>query len=441
MTRFRDRFEAGRVLGELLHSYAGRSDVLVLALPRGGVPVGFEVASKLGAPLDVFVVRKLGTPGHEELAMGAIATGGVRVLNEEVVQHFKIPEQAIMRSVEREERELARQEQLFRGSRGPPRIEGRTVILVDDGLATGTTMRAALRVLRQQEPARIVAAVPVGAPETCRELQDEADEVICATTPEFFFAVGQWYEDFTQTSDTEVHELLERAAREREVRVAADHEVLLEGTLHVPESALGVVLFAHGSGSSRFSPRNRYVASILQHAGLATLLIDLLTSEEEESERWTRHLRFDIELLAQRLIGAKHWLREEPRLQELPIGLFGSSTGAGAALVAAAREPEGIGAVVSRGGRPDLAREALPHVRAPTLLIVGGDDAPVIPLNLKALDALRTVKRLEIVPGASHLFEEPGTLEQVARLARDWFLQQFAVASCDSRAGEAPLEP
>jgi pimeloyl-ACP methyl ester carboxylesterase len=171
---------------------------------------------------------------------------------------------------------------------------------------------------------------------------------------------------------------------------------------------------------------------------LATLLIDLLTEEEEEQERWTAHLRFDIELLARRLIGAKQWMMEEPWLRGLPIGLFGSSTGAGAALVAAAREPEGIAAVVSRGGRPDLAGAALPHVRSPTLLIVGGNDEPVIELNRQALDALRTAKRLEIIPGATHLFEEPGALEQVARLARGWFLEHFAAASREIQPGSAP---
>jgi len=230
----------------------------------------------------------------------------------------------------------------------------------------------------------------------------------------------------------------ESGISEQEVQVAADPGVLLGGSLSMPEGAPGVVLFAHGSGSSRFSPRNRYVASVLQRAGLATLLIDLLTEEEERLELWTAHLRFDIELLARRLVGARQWMMEEPWLQGLPIGLFGSSTGAGAALVAAAREPEGIAAVVSRGGRPDLAGAALPHVRAPTLLIVGGDDEPVITLNREALDALRTVKRLEIIPGATHLFEEPGTLEQAAGLARDWFLEHFAAATRESWAGETP---
>jgi putative phosphoribosyl transferase len=201
-----------------------------------------------------------------------------------------------------------------------------------------------------------------------------------------------------------------------------DGRTRLQGDLAVPANASGVVLFAHGSGSSRLSPRNRYVAAMLQRAPLATLLIDLLTPEEEEAERFTRHLRFDIGLLAGRLEGVTHWLTGAPDTQQLPIGYFGASTGAAAALVAAASEPDAVGAVVSRGGRPDLAGNALPHVRAPTLLIVGGADSEVEELNREALQLLATEKRLEIVPGATHLFEEPGTLERAAELARDWFV-------------------
>lgn len=213
MQLFRDRFDAGRALGQRLRvRLGGGGDRLVLALPRGGVPVGFEVARALGAPLDVFVVRKLGTPGHEELAMGAIATGGVQVLNEGVVRRLGIPGAAIAAVAEREARELLRRERLFRDGRPPARVEGRTVVLVDDGLATGSTMRAALRALRQQRPARIVMGVPVAAPETCESLQGEADAVLCVHTPTPFYAVGQWYEDFTQTTDDEVRELLARAA-------------------------------------------------------------------------------------------------------------------------------------------------------------------------------------------------------------------------------------
>jgi predicted phosphoribosyltransferase len=213
--RFRDRREAGRLLAGKLTGYANRPDVLLLALPRGGVSVAYEVARALRAPLDVFVVRKLGVPGHEELAMGALAPDGVRILNQEVVKALDIPESIIDEVAAQELEELKRRERLYRGSRPPPDLRGRTVILVDDGLATGATMRAAIRALRQQQPARIVVAVPVGAPETCSEFQQEADEVVCARTPEQLYAVGLWYRDFSQTTDEEVRELLERAALEQ----------------------------------------------------------------------------------------------------------------------------------------------------------------------------------------------------------------------------------
>jgi putative phosphoribosyl transferase len=212
---------------------------------------------------------------------------------------------------------------------------------------------------------------------------------------------------------------------ERPVRVSAG-PVELEGNLGVPDGAEGIVLFAHGSGSGRHSPRNRYVARALREANLATLLIDLLTPDEEEVDLRTGHLRFDIGLLAERLAGATDWLLRNPDTQDLRIGYFGASTGAGAALVAAAERPEAVGAVVSRGGRPDLAGDALPLVEAPTLLIVGGNDVPVIGMNEEALERLRAEKRLEIVPGATHLFEEPGALEEVARLAAGWFARYLA---------------
>lgn len=207
---------------------------------------------------------------------------------------------------------------------------------------------------------------------------------------------------------------------ERLVRVASG-SVTLEGNLNVPVSARGVVLFAHGSGSSRHSPRNGYVASVLSQAGFATLLLDLLTPNEEMEDRLTGHLRFNITFLAERLINATEWLAQNTDVPHLKVGYFGASTGAGAALVAAAQLPEAINAVVSRGGRPDLAGEALSDVQAPTLLIVGGNDTPVIGMNQKALAQLRVEKKLEIVPGATHLFEEPGALEELARLAREWF--------------------
>jgi erythromycin esterase-like protein/predicted phosphoribosyltransferase len=212
---FRDRREAGRVLAEKLTAYANRSDVLVLALPRGGVPVGYEVAGALGAPLDVFVVRKLGVPGYEELAMGAVATGGVLVLNDQLVERLGIPQHIIDAVAARERQELARRERLYRSGRPPLDVRGRTVILVDDGLATGATMHAAIQALRQQNPARIVVAVPTASPETCEEMRARADDVICGITPEPFDAVGRWYRDFSQTTDEEVGVLLaQRNTRE-----------------------------------------------------------------------------------------------------------------------------------------------------------------------------------------------------------------------------------
>jgi putative phosphoribosyl transferase len=211
--RFRDRTEAGQALAAKLMFYGGRADTLVLGLPRGGVPVAFEVAAALHLPLDVFVVRKLGVPGQEELAMGATASGRVRVLNEEVIKELDITDRAIEGVAAREEEELERRERLYRGERAPLDVKGKTVILVDDGLATGSTMRAAVLALKRQAPARIVAAAPVAAPSTCEELREEVDEVVCAATPEPFYSVGQWYEDFSQTSDREIQDLLSRAAK------------------------------------------------------------------------------------------------------------------------------------------------------------------------------------------------------------------------------------
>jgi putative phosphoribosyl transferase len=213
--RFRDRAEAGRVLAKELERYRDEPNLVVLALPRGGVPVAYEVARALDAPLDVFVVRKLGAPGHEELAIGAIAGGGTRVVNERVVAELGLKGEAIERAAAAEEQELVRRQHAYRGERGPVEVAGRTVILIDDGLATGATMRAAALALREQDPGRLVVAVPVAAEQTCDELREDVDEVVCASTPQPFLAVGAWYDDFSQTTDEEVRELLELAYRER----------------------------------------------------------------------------------------------------------------------------------------------------------------------------------------------------------------------------------
>jgi len=445
LRRLRNRTEAGQLLAEQLIAYARQPDVLVLGLPRGGVPVAYAIAQALHAPLDVFVVRKLGVPGQPELALGAIASGGTRVLNDDVVWSLDIDAEMIDAVVAQEQQELARREYLYRGERPPLVVHDKTVILVDDGVATGATMRAAITALRTQQPAKLIVAVGVAPPETCAELAYEVDELVCLLQPDPFWAVGLWFADFGATSDEEVRTLLAQAAagyqaeaeektmvtseiqrtQTRPVQITVG-DVTLAGDLSIPPHAQGLVLFAHGSGSSRLSPRNRFVAQILQEGGLATLLFDLLTPEEERIDLRTRQLRFDIGLLAKRLAATTSWVLTQPQLHHWPIGYFGSSTGAAAALVAAAQHADVVAAVVSRGGRPDLALPALAQVKAPTLLLVGGADYPVIEMNKEALAHLGSTAKLEIVPGAGHLFEEPGALEAVAQLARDWFCRYFA---------------
>ena len=427
---FADRVDAGRRLAAALDRFADE-DVVVLGLPRGGVPVAFEVAKALHAPLDVLVVRKLGVPFQPELAMGAVGESGVEVLNDRVLADTQISEDEIA-AVEQREREVVdRRVGRFRAGRPPVPLEGRTALVVDDGIATGSTARAACQVARAKGVRRVVLAVPVGPPDLAGRLADSADEVICLETPSVFFAIGEFYSDFAQTSDDQVTDLLARASAlldepqpgdpqgdlDQEVRVTAG-QARVSGHLTVPDGARSLVIFAHGSGSSRHSPRNRQVARVLNGAGLGTLLFDLLTPEEERDRA---HV-FDVELLAQRLRDVTGWVRAQPATAGLAVGYFGASTGAAAALRAAAVPGSAVNAVVSRGGRPDLAGPDLDQVRAPTLLIVGEHDELVLGLNRQALGQLRCEARLTVVPGATHLFEEPGALQAVAELARDWFV-------------------
>ena len=423
---FADRGDAGRQLARGLVHLRGE-DVVVLGLPRGGVPVAFEVARALDAPLDVLVVRKLGLPSQPELAMGAIGEGNVLVLNEDVLAVSGVDRTGLTAIERRERAELERRAQRYRGARPRASLAGRTAVVVDDGIATGATARAACRVARAQGATRVVLAVPACSPHTAERLRREVDEFVALETPADFYAVGQVYADFRPIPDDEVVELLHRSVqplRDEEVEVAAG-PVRLAGHLTVPEHALGVVVFVHGSGSSRHSPRNRYVAGVLQQGGMATLLFDLLTPGEERR----RENVFDVDLLAGRLVQVSAWVRAQPECRSLPQGWFGASTGAAAALSAAAEPAADVAAVVSRGGRPDLAGPRLGQVRAPTLLIVGGEDDVVIRLNEQAAAGLHCEHRLVVVPGATHLFEEPGTLEAVARLARDWFAVHLARAS------------
>ncbi|MDT0566155.1 phosphoribosyltransferase family protein [Streptomyces sp. DSM 3412] len=436
---FDDRTDAGRRLARRLE-HLRDEDIVVLGLPRGGLPVAYEVARTLKAPLDVLVVRKLGVPWQPELAFGALGEHGVKVLNQDVIDSCGIRDEE-QAGVERDERaELDRRVARYGAGRAPVTLAGRTVLVVDDGLATGATAEAACRVVRSQGAARVVLAVPVGSTQAVARLRGVTDQVVCLEALGNLGSVGAWYRDFTQTPDAKVIDLLTRAASARspapapratsagpraerpgdgEVEVPAGH-VRLPARLVLPDAAPAVVLFAHGSGSGRHSPRNGYVADTLNRAGLGTLLLDLLTVEEEGDRRNV----FDVALLAGRLQAAATWLHDGTGV---PVSYFGASTGAAAALEAASAPGADIRAIVSRGGRPDLATPAaLGRVRAPTLFVVGSLDTRVLSLNRLAADRLRCEHRLAVVPGATHLFEEPGTLATVAELARDWFTTHLA---------------
>jgi len=421
--RFQNRQEAGKILAQRL-SLAAFKNPIVIALPRGGVPVGYEVARSLNLQLDVLIVRKIGAPFHSEYGIGAIIEGGSYWIDQEAARRVNISKDEIETVIAKESQELDRRVNLYRRGKPLLPVRGKNVIVVDDGLATGVTARVAGHYLREQGAKRIILAVPVSSPRSANFLRSEFDEVICLAEPENFYSVGQFYEDFNQTSDEEVIELLKKAKKfENELSsevIISGQGVELPGLLSIPDSPQGMVIFAHGSGSGRLSPRNLQVAKTLNEAGMATLLFDLLTPTESVN----RANVFDIPFLASRLVIAtrwiKKWLEKQGNDSDLPIGYFGASTGGGAALWAAADLGDEISAVVSRGGRPDLAMSRLPQVTAPTLLLVGGWDEPVIKMNQEASKHLAAAK-LVIIPEATHVFEEPGKLERVAEEASRWF--------------------
>ena len=422
---FADRSEAGRLLARKLEDVGAlaepRGRLVVIGLARGGVEVASEVASALHAPLDALAVRKVGHPWNPEYGIGAVAPGGIEVIR----AHDGLTDEEIAQAVRVAAANAEALHARLYANHVPVDVDGATCILVDDGLATGGTMVAAAHWAQARGARHVIVAVPVGASATVRLLESDpsVDSVVCLVAPVDFGAVGLWYGDFHQVLDEDVVELLTASRR----HTAFSEEIPVDGVrltadLTAPTDRIGWVVFAHGSGSSRGSPRNLGVAATLNRAGIATVLLDLLTDDEATDWQYV----FDVELLARRLVAVTRWLASRPAAWGLPIGYFGASTGAAAALIAATELHDEVSAVVSRGGRPDLAWHELANVCVPTLLVVGGSDSVVLDFNEVAAAQLTCPHELAIVPGATHLFEEPGALERVAELATAWFTEQFA---------------
>lgn len=409
---FRDRDQAARLLEQRLSRFHGARPV-VLGIPRGAVPMAKIIADALEGDLDIALVHKFTHPGHPEYALGSVTEEGGVYLGLGA-ERAGLDESDIAESARIEIAKLSAKRKLFTPHRRPVDVGGRIVIIVDDGIATGATMTAAVRSAREKGAAQVIVATPVASNDAVRRLEHEGAEVVSVLVPEVFFAVSEFYEDFAQVSDAEVVQALSGQHAEVKIREGG---VNLRGFLVVPDRPRGIVVFAHGSGSGRSSPRNQFVARVLQDNGLATLLVDLL----QESEMEDRANVFNIDLLSERLGLVAGWIDKDPQLDRLPIGFFGASTGAAAAIRAAAERDGRVGAMVLRGGRPDLAPESLAGVEAPTLFIVGGADEPVLSWNRESCERMQCERELIVIPRAGHLFEEPGALEQVAYYASRWF--------------------
>lgn len=425
---FQNRKQAGRLLGERLKALSIQNPI-ILALPRGGIPIGYEIAKMLGAPLGVLIVRKVGAPLNPEFGIGAISEEGYYWIDSDTARAVRATPSDIQRIARQEQAEVNRLIKQYRGGRSLPDLHGKTVIVVDDGLATGVTARVACHYLEDKGAQKVILAIPVCSPRSAEYLRSEIDELLCLSEPEAFQAVGQFYRSFEQLSDEQVISLLSRSKEaEMEPReicektVIEDEGLRLPASVSVPASAKGIVIFAHEeAGAAGLSSKNQQVAGALVEAGFGTLLFDLLT----EDESLNRANVFNISLLASRLVLATRWVREQAFGKNLPIGYFGTSTGAAAALGAAADLGSEISAIVSRGGRPDLAISLVSEVVAPTLLIVGGEDESVVAMNEQALRYLRSGS-LVVIPRAAHLFEEPGALEMVTKEAILWFRKHLA---------------
>jgi len=437
-TRYRDRHHAGVALARYVASLASRHP-LVIGIARGGVPVAATVATELGADLDVMVVQKLGVPGHPYITAGALSSRGASSINHKALGGFGISPVALDRVLDQERLVLAQQEREIRGASAPKDVEGRLVLVVDDIVMTGSTLHTAVAALRAAGAREIVIATPAGSDAALASLSGEADEVFCPSVRGHLLSRNEVYEDAPDVSVGYARDVYARFEREwerarpaaadsftirREIPIPAGN-AKLAGTLAVPAQASAVIAFLHGSGSNRFSSRNQHVAAALEQAGFATLLFDFLTAEEQAADAVTQELRSDLSLLKERAVAVLDWLAVEPSTARLPVVLFGASSGVAAGLLATIARPGRVCCIVSRGGRPDLAEDALERVTTPTLLLVGSEDHAVLELNRAAAQRLAGPHSLRVVPGATRLFAEAGALDVVADLALDFLKEQL----------------
>jgi predicted phosphoribosyltransferase/dienelactone hydrolase len=440
--RFQDRHAAGVALAQALSRHAGQRDVVVLGMARGGVAVAAPVAEALHAPLEAFVGRKLGVPGLEEVAFGAIAEGSATPVLDDVHGYLGLPWRVVSVVLKHERAELARRVRCYREGRTLPTLIGKTVIVVDDGLASGATLAAAGRALRRQRPARLIAAVPVASSDGVQHVAAAFDELVALVTAVDFGTVSDWYHDFDAVTDADVCALLGRRAPGTDIVASlspAGAEIdasiptgetgpvrIMAADLGLPtgeRAPHGLVIFAHGGGSSRASYRNRYLAARLRLAGWATLRVDLL-GETERAADAQGAMRFDIERITRRLSRAARWCLDERVAGVGRLVLFGASTGAAAAVGVAVRLRPDVAAVIARGGRIDLADDLLPQVDVPALLVVGEDDSETLQLTRERARRLRGPVTVEVVRGAGHTFEEAGALGSVGEVVTSWLARQ-----------------
>jgi putative phosphoribosyl transferase len=429
---FRDRVEAGQRLVKLVQQYQSQHP-LVIGVPDGGVPVALEVAAALQAPFEVWAGEKLGSPEHPGLRLGAIAEGDVVFLDHSLpTQMGTQPLEAL---IARKQLLLHERSLRLRGSARLPDVTGRTVLVVDDGVATGATLHAVLLAVKSHKPRELVVAVPVGAISRLAALRRIADHVHALEETRNLVAIGAWYDDFTRVPEPQIADVLRHPSRAlahslqstealpantREIDVHVEG-VTLCGTLAVPHDAKALVIVASASGTSRFDASNRFLAAELRKRNLATLLFDLLTHREELRALEAGKFRFDLELLSRRLLAATHWVAHNRETEWMRVGFLEGPIGPGVALDAAARRPNVVQAIAAIGASPHIARSYFGKTKAPTLWLVGETDAAVLSLDPKEIAAIFGEADLEIVPGAGALFEEPGALEQVSALASRWF--------------------